>query len=201
MIKSVSYDQEEIISSIIKLHIPSGVIDCDPTYGKGNFYKKINPPFLKFDIDPINNSIAQADAINLPLADKSLNSIMFDPPFLATKGASLKKNDGSNTINKRFGVFPTEIELVEFYDKAIVEFHRILDKKGILIFKCQDKVSSGKQYFNHCYIYNSAVESGFYPLDFFVLTAKNRLVADWQKKNQKHARKFHCYFWVFQKVN
>ena len=126
---------------------------------------------------------------------------MFDPPFLATKGASLKKNDGSNTINKRFGVFPTEIELVEFYDKAIVEFHRILDKKGILIFKCQDKVSTGKQYFNHCYIYNSAVESGFYPLDFFVLTAKNRLVADWQKNNQKHARKFHCYFWVFQKVN
>jgi len=201
LIKTVSYDQDEIISSIIKLHIPRGVIDCDPSYGKGNFYKNINPPFLKFDIDPINNSIAQADASNLPLADKSLNSIMFDPPFLATTGASLKKNDGSNSINKRFGVFNTEPELVEFYDKAIVEFHRILDKKGILIFKCQDKVSSGKQYFNHCYIYNSAVGSGFYPLDFFVLVAKNRLVADWQKKNQKHARKFHCYFWVFQKVN
>ena len=190
MIKSVSYDQEEIISSIIKLHIPSGVIDCDPTYGKGNFYKKINPPFLKFDIDPINNSIAQADASNLPLADKSLNSIMFDPPFLATTGASLKKNDGSNSINKRFGVFPTEQELVEFYNKSIVEFHRILDKKGILIFKCQDKVSSGKQYFNHCYIYNSAVEAGFYPLDFFVLVAKNRLVADWQKRTKNTLENF-----------
>lgn len=33
----------------------------------------------------------------------------------------------------------------------------------------------------------------------FVLLAKNRIVADWQAKNQKHARKFHSYFLVFEK--
>ena len=74
------------------------------------------------------------------------------------------------------------------------------DKNGILIFKCQDKVSSGKQYLSHIFIINEAVELGFYPKDLFVLIAKTRLVADWQK-NQKHSRKFHSYFLVFEKNN
>ena len=77
----------------------------------------------------------------------------------------------------------------------------MLDNKGILIFKCQDKVSSGKQYMSHCFIYNEAIKIGFYPKDLFILLAKNRLVADWQLKNQKNARKFHSYFWVFEKNN
>ena len=77
----------------------------------------------------------------------------------------------------------------------------VLNKNGILIFKCQDKISSGKQYMSHCFIYNEAVKVGFYPKDMFVLLAKNRLVADWQKKNQKNSRKFHSYFWVFEKSN
>jgi hypothetical protein len=81
------------------------------------------------------------------------------------------------------------------------EFYRVLNNKGILIFKCQDKVSSGKQYMTHVFIYNEAVKIGYYPKDLFILLAKNRIVADWQLKNQKHARKFHSYFWVFQKIN
>ena len=58
---------------------------------------------------------------------------------------------------------------------------------------------SGKQYFSHVFVMDTAVEAGFYPKDLFILLAKNRLVADWQRKNQEHARKFHSYFWVFQK--
>ena len=54
---------------------------------------------------------------------------------------------------------------------------------------------------SHVFVMDTAVETGFYPKDLFVLLAKNRLVADWQTKNQKHARKFHCYFWVFQKTD
>ena len=81
------------------------------------------------------------------------------------------------------------------------EAYRILKDDGILIFKCQDKVSSGKQYMSHAFIMDEAVKIGFYPKDLFILLAKNRLVADWQTKNQKNARKFHSYFWVFQKCN
>ena len=50
-------------------------------------------------------------------------------------------------------------------------------------------------------LYATLAEAGFYPKDLFILLAKNRLVADWQVKNQKNARKFHSYFWVFEKSN
>ena len=81
----------------------------------------------------------------------------------------------------------------------LTEAYRVLKPDGILIFKCQDKVSSGKQYMSHVYIMNEAVRIGFYPKDLFVLLAKSRLVADWQKQKQAHARKWHAYFLVFQK--
>lgn len=126
---------------------------------------------------------------------------MFDPPFLATTGKSLRSDDASNKINKRFGVFPSETELHQFYVDVLKETHRILKDKGILIFKCRDKVSSGKQYMSHCFIWQEAIKTGYYPKDLFILLAKNRLVADWQVRNQKNARKFHSYFWVFEKSN
>jgi len=199
MVKSISFDEQEIIQGILKLHCKYP-IELDPTYSKGNFYKKgLTPPKYNYDLYPQSPDVVKANAEHLPLEDESINTIMFDPPFLATKGKSLKIDNDSNKINKRFGVYPTEKELHQFYINALKEFHRLLKEKGILIFKCQDKVSSGKQYFSHNFIINEAEKLGFYTKDMFILMAKNRIVADWQLKNQKNARKFHSYFLVFEK--
>lgn len=203
MIKSTSYEQSEIIKWILDLHVPEHKIDLDATYSKGNFYKNtgIEEPKFKFDIVPQLPDVKLGDSRNLPLESNSLNCIMFDPPFLATTGKSLKSEENNNIINKRFGVYPNEKELHQFYIDSLIESYRLLKDKGILIFKCQDKISSGKQYMSHVFIMNEATKIGFYPKDLFVLLAKNRLVADWQVKNQKNARKFHSYFWVFEKTN
>ena len=87
-ISSISYSQEEIIQNIIKLHVPQGFIDCDCTYSKGNFYKsgKIKKPIYKFDKFPQTDDTLQACATNLPLENKSINCIIFDPPFVIAKG-------------------------------------------------------------------------------------------------------------------
>lgn len=135
------------------------------------------------------------------MENDSIDCEMFDPPFLATTGKSLNDSCGSNIIARRFGVYPFEKELHQFYIDSMKEAYRILKQNGILIFKCQDKVSSGKQYMSHVFIMNEAIKIGFYPKDLFILLAKNRVTADWQVKNQKNARKFHSYFWVFQKTN
>jgi len=45
------------------------------------------------------------------------------------------------------------------------------------------------------------MEIGFYPRDMFVLTSNVRINSfgtKWTK--QEHARKYHSYFWVFEKV-
>ena len=62
-----------------------------------------------------------------------------------------------------------------------------------------DKVSSGTQYMSHVFIANEAEKVGFYAKDLFVLLAKSRLTASWQAVNQQNARKYHCFFWVFEK--
>ena len=200
LIRNISYDQGEIIRNILKLHVPGGRIDCDPTYSTGVFYKGtgVDAPALRFDIEPQAEGVVKADARHLPIADESISCMMFDPPFLATKGKSLTDGSG-NVINRRFGVFPDEHQLHKFYKDAISEAHRVLKENGILIFKCQDKVSSGKQYWSHVFVMNEAVKACFYPVDLFILLAKNRIVADWQKRNQKTARKYNSYFWVFKK--
>jgi len=184
------------------MHVPLKIIDCDPTYSIGNFYNKtgISRPKHKFDIVPAEG-VQYGDSRNLPLENNSIACMIFDPPFLATTGASLKSNEDNNKINKRFGVYPSETELHKFYSDSLKEAYRVLMPKGILIFKCQDKVSGGKQYFSHCFIKEQAEATGFYPKDLFILLAKNRIVADWQLKSQKNARKFHSYFWVFEKSN
>jgi len=199
LIKTLSFDQAEIIRNILRLYVPGGVIDCDATFGKGGFYQNtgIRRPALCFDIHPQCDGVAEADSRSLPVSDGSISCLMFDPPFLATTGKSLAGTDG-NIINRRFGTYPSEKELHRFYIDSLREAHRVLKPDGILIFKCQDKVSSGKQYMSHVFVMDEAVKAGFYPVDLFILGAKARLVADWQR-NQKHARKFHCYFWVFEK--
>jgi tRNA G10 N-methylase Trm11 len=201
LIKSIGYDQGEILRNILKLHVPEGKIDCDPTFSTGAFYNGtgIAIPLYRFDISPQRSDVVQADARNLPLADSSISCMMLDPPFLATKGKSLRSGKG-NIINRRFGVYPDEKSLHRCYEEMLAEAYRVLKPDGILIFKCQDKVSSGKQYMSHVYIINEAVRIGFYPKDLFILLAKSRLVAGWQR-NQKHSRKYHSYFLVFQKNN
>jgi tRNA G10 N-methylase Trm11 len=191
MIKSISYDQDEIIQNIIDLYCPDG-IELDPTYSKGNFYKKIKEPFYKFDLEPKTDMVHKADCRNLPIEDNSINSIMFDPPFV---GGS-RKDGKPGIIKTRFGYYKNIPTLWEMYIDALEEFKRILKPNGILIFKCQDSIESGKQYLSEFKIIKEALEIGFYPKDKFILLAKNRLMSP-NMKVQKHARKFHCYFLVF----
>ena len=66
------------------------------------------------------------------------------------------------------------------------------------MFKCQDGVLSGVNNFTHVAIYGMASQVGFKPVDLFILLAKHRM-RDPSHKVQKHARKFHSYFWVFKK--
>jgi hypothetical protein len=90
------------LKNIIKLYCPDG-FELDPTYSVGNFYKKIKQPKYKFDINPVRSDVIKADSIDLPLRNESIGSIMFDPPFLATRGNVKDSRKKSNIIIKRFG--------------------------------------------------------------------------------------------------
>lgn len=191
MIQSIGFDQHQIIKDIITLHIPDGSIECDVTYSKGNFYKKgIIPPLYKFDKYPVNAEVIESDSACLPLEDGIISSLMYDPPFLVAGGKNSK-------MQNRFSSYKNCREMYESYSLSIKEFRRVIKPKGVLIVKCQDIISGGKQYMSHIHIHNEAISNGFIAKDLFILLAKHRIKGH-NHQVQKHARKFHSYFMVFQ---
>lgn len=194
MVRSVYYSQDEILKAIMQLYCPTG-IDLDPTYSKGNFYKNLPEPKYKSDIKPIEDVIA-ADTRYLPFKEESMNSIMFDPPFIIHTSDTVYTGN-SNIIHNRFSSFKSIKELWKYYFWSMLEFYNLLKPNGVLIFKCQDIVDSSKQYLSHVQIIYYAVKIGFYPKDLFLLIANSKLSGAWKK--QYHARKWHSYFLVFIK--
>lgn len=199
MIKSISYSQDEIIDWILELHCQSP-IELDSTYSKGNFYKTRPKPKYCFDISPQFDFVQKADCRNLSLDSESITTSILDGPFGIGSGPSLKvKINGQNITPGRFGCFPTGKTLFEFYTSALKEQYRILKPDGILILKIQPVVGCGKQWLTHFHCLEVAIDLGFYPKDEFILLAKQRPISGKIKK-QQHARKFHSFFYVLQKI-
>ena len=200
LVKSVYNSNFDAIRNIMNLYnIEKFDLDC--TYSKGNFWKDLPHPTNRTDLYPYNETVIEANSENLPFGDETMNSIMYDPPFIVA-GASYKENkDGSSIIAKRFEGYTSYEDLKTNYYNTLKELYRICNKGGFVVMKCQDTVSGGKQYFTHVMIMNMAAHIGFYPKDLFILHNKVRLNSfgsRWSK--QEHARKYHSYFWVFEKI-
>lgn len=200
LVKSVYSSNIEAIRNIMDLYdIERFDLDC--TYSTGAFWKNLPAPVHKTDLFPMNDTIIQANSENLPFEDGSMKSIMYDPPFVIT-GPTYKTNkEGSSIIAKRFEGYPNFEELKSNYYYTLKELYRVCAKGGFVVMKCQDTVSGGKQHFSHVMIMNMAYHIGFYPKDMFILHNKVRLNsfgAKWSK--QQHARKYHSYFWIFEKI-
>lgn len=199
-IKSISFDQTEILENILSLHCDS-YIDADVTYSKGNFYKHLPRPKWCSDIEPRFDFVVQADCRAMPVADSSFSTVILDGSFGIGSGPSLlKQKKGQNITPGRFGAFKTGKDLFEFYRAAIPEMARILKPGGILIQKIQPVVGCGKQWATHFISMEVAFKSGFIWKDEFILLAKQRPISGKIIK-QRNARKFHSYFYVFQKLS
>jgi tRNA G10 N-methylase Trm11 len=199
IIKSVSDDQEYIITSIMQLcNIER--FDADVTYGNGVFWKNLPRPNYCFDINPQIDYVTCASSDNLPFDNASIKSIMFDPPFLTYIKSA---RDHNSLMAKRYGGYWKYEELKEHYQKTIVEAYRVLGKKGIFVIKCQDIVHNHSLHPTHINV--ASWSEGMLRLkDMFILTAKNRIPIPQKeneaKKVQKHARIHHSYFMVMEKI-
>ncbi len=215
-IGSVSSSQHKIIYAILQLYNNGNTcIDLDLTYSEGKFYGChtykgndgntktifIEQPQHKCDVAPISDEIKKISPWGpLPFADETMQTIMFDPPFIICPRTAPSVLTGDKANNKTFrrfsGYYPVN-ELLDSYRHWMTECYRILKQNGILIFKNQPTVTGGKQLNTHHWIWFCAESMGFDVVDEFVLVAKQRLIGKVQK--QEHARKYHSYFYVLKK--
>jgi hypothetical protein len=199
-VRSVYSSNHDVIKNIMELYkIKQFDLDC--TYSRGLFWKDLNGPKLKTDLVPITEDTMQADSEDLPFEDGQMKSIMYDPPFVISGKLYKENKEGSSVIAKRFEGYTTYEKLTNNYYKSLKELYRITENKGLVIMKCQDTVSGGKNHFTHAMVMSMAMEIGFYPRDLFILLAKMRINSFGGKWNrQLHARKYHSYFWVLEKT-
>ena len=195
LIKSISYSDTEILNNINHLYLDNKGFDLDPTYSKGNFYKNFIQPKHKSDLIPRYDDVEKSDFTKTKFNNNSLNSIIFDPPFLFRDRIS--ENNSLMERKSSFSYYKTYEDLLNSYNDAIKEFSRILSKNGILVIKCQD-MSDNKFYPTHIEVYNLAKDY-FNIIDLFILLSNGKRVYNPNLK-QRVSRKFHCYWYVFKKI-
>ena len=200
IVKSVYNSNHDVIKNIMKLYkIEQFDLDC--TYSRGLFWKDLPSPKIKSDLIPVSDDVIEANSENLPFEDNSMKSIMCDLPFVICGKSYKSDKEGSSVIAKRFEGYPNYNALKINYYNTLKELYRVCDNDGFVVFKCQDSVSGGLNYFTHVMVNNMANKIGFYVKDMFILVANMRINSfggRWNK--QEHARKYHSYYIILQKV-
>ena len=194
VIKSIQNSDRDVLLAIKQLYLDGENYDLDPCYSTGKFYEDLERPIIKMDKTPQNIKIVENDILNgIPLKNKYVKSIVFDPPFMFGTHGQTK----NNIMTKRFTMFDNWKQLKDMYKKSLQEFYRILIKGGIVAFKCQDYTDS-KTTLTHCYVHNWAIEQGFKVEDLFIMAFKGGRI--WNSNLvQRHARKYHSYWIILKK--
>ena len=203
-------NNEDIFPRILELYVKENASIADVTYGKGVFWKKIDPSKYNLHFSDIKTGI---DCRNLPYLDSSMDCVVLDPPYMEgfyrrnkehLAGSSTHSSfrdaysDGSEYLSAEGGPKYHDAVLAMYYS-ACTEATRVLKNNGILIVKCQDEVSANKQHLTHVEIVNEYTKRGYIVEDLFVMVRNNKPGVSRIKK-QVHARKNHSYFLVFRKI-
>ena len=212
ILSAISENNAEIFPQILALHVPLKSKIADVTWGKGVFWKNVSVENYEILSSDIATGI---DCRNLPYQDDSIDCVILDPPYMegfyrkspdnkagsGTHSAfaeAYSNGDETNGDEENSGTKKWHAAVTDMYFKAGREALRVLRKKGVLIVKCQDEVSAGRQWLTHVEIINKYEEFGFYTKDLFVVVRNNRPSVS-RLITQKHARKNHSYFLVFVK--
>jgi len=196
----------EVFKKIMDLFVPKGSTVADVTFGLGAFWNAIPEGEYKLLPSDLKTGV---DCRALPFLDGEIDCVVFDPPYME----GLLRDDGSNAGNGTHSSFqnaysngerPDGLDakwhdaVIQLYVQAAVEAKRVLKPKGgFYIVKCQDEVSACIQRLSHVEIIMNLWIMGFYPRDLFVITRTNKPGVT-RTKGQKHARKNHSYFLVFE---
>jgi hypothetical protein len=191
---------DEIFPQILSLYVPVGSTVADVTYGKGVFWKKVEPNTYTLKATDLKTG---TDCAKLPYEDATIDCVVFDPPYMHTPGGTA--HQGHQNFERYYANNGAENPTVKYHEavldlyyKGAREALRVLKPTGIFIVKCQDEVCANRQRLTHVEIINELSSFGYLVEDLFVMVRKNKPGVSRILK-QNHARKNHSYFLVFRK--
>ncbi len=201
-------DNSIVFPQILALHVKKGAVVADITYGLGVFWRNVS----KSDYQLLASDLKLGQCWKrLPYDDNSVDAVVFDPPYmegLYRKTRQALAGSGSHeSFQKAYSsgiTTPAKAErkyhdaVLETYLSVLTEVKRILKPSGKFIVKCQDEVSANRQKLTHIELVWAYEHQMFYCKDVFVVVRKNAPIIS-RLLQQKHARKNHSYFLVFER--
>jgi len=212
-----------VFPQILELYVAEGSRIADVTYGKGVFWRNVDKSkyeLLASDLKKeglLKECKKGIDSRKLPYKDKSLDVVVFDPPYMHTPGGTAHNGHQNfegyyaNNIEQDHRVVkqiwrethgnpPKYHEAVlDLYFRSAREAWRVLKEDGLYIVKCQDEVCTNRQRLTHLEITVEFQKYGFVVEDLFVVIRNNKPGVSRLKAKQYHARKNHSYFMVYRK--
>lgn len=187
---SVYTKVQPLMKAVFNTFFPETKLVLDPNYGLGVFWKWSTPfTILGGDIDLTKAKDIQLDCLALPFANKSVDVVVLDPPFLH------RVNGKGSSMESRYAALDTKGKsslLLGFYEEAMAEAARVA-RLGIIV-KCQDGVES--RVFRPIHI--GVVGVSTLPLAGIAILARTTVGMQhpfWKKA--EHLRNTHSYFLVF----
>lgn len=165
----------------------------DPTFGRGLWWTQWQPAHLhKHDL-----LLDGVDFRNLPYEDGYFDSIAFDPPYVSVGG---RKTTTIPDFHNRYGMTdapssPASLQIL--INEGLTEMYRLLRKRGILLCKVQDYISSGKFWDGTHWTTDHAYHLGFEKVDRLEHMGSTR--AQPSGRRQVHARRNLSTLFVFRK--
>lgn len=182
----------ELISDAAELgYLKHGAKIADVTYGLGNWWTLWDPgnDFWPSDLYSCDDMVSDYDFCTLPYQDNEFDFVCFDPPY--------KLNGTDQGEGQRYGIadHATVGDRYSIIRQGLHECNRILKPHGILLFKCQDQVSSGKVHWQTIDFHNYAhfvLEMNL--IDMFHMFGNSR-----PQRTQVHSRRNYSSLMIFEK--
>ena len=163
--KSVFRNQNssDVMKVIAEIYFAPDATYADVTWGKGVFFRKLPAAkVIGLDLKPRYGAQVQADAAHIPLRDKSVDVVVFDPPHQHGRSSTttLKQQDD-------YGRMASQNEIHKLCLAAALEIERVA-RVGAVI-KLTDMVEAGRFMPTHL-LFAAAVADLFgWPADIGIL--------------------------------
>ena len=197
------------IQDIFTLHFPTARKVLDVTFGTGRFWNwPHNLNVIGVDIDPPGPISLVADYRHLPFPRQSVDILVFDPPFIFSRG--IQRVIGTKRFFRGAEEAPVEsrthskISLNKPRNPAdlLDHYRRIFEQAGTakqgLILKGQDLIVSKPDWWSFN-VMTMAKEMGLgMPADILIQYSKAARMRDPRWTKQYHFRRAHCYYIVYK---